>query len=353
MSVEYCGSCGKPLIPGQLFCQHCGTRNDENATRVEPVSQAPSRTPGGTMYCGHCGFLLTAQDRACRRCGTPVDFPNALIADASINDAPTLGVSYPDAQASFQTRGTAAPAAGYPPSPEASLPYNTPYTPPPPSAPYDAPTFSTMAPYGQPPGGARSPAGYQGGPPPNYPVPPPQKPRTPLIIGLVIVAVLLIAGGGVVLALRSGNGPQTLGNPTATPVTQVSLTPSSTATPAITPSPTQVVLNPNTATALIQQFYAYINARNFDAAYDLLSTTYQQKQSRQSFDSGFQTTVQDTLTIQGAQTLSDGTVEVDVTLVAIDNKNGTQVTTVYTGYYIVILENGALRIDKGKLTKQS
>ncbi len=347
MSVQLCDSCGKPLIPGQLFCQHCGARNDENATRVEPVSQPSSRTPGSMMYCGQCGFLLTAQDRVCRRCGTPVDAPNALLADASINDAPTMSVNPPDAQASFQTRGTATPAADYTAQPPASTRYDSPYSPPPPSVPYDAPTFSTAAPYGQPPGGPRvSPASRQAVPPPNYPAPPPKKQRWPLIVALVILGVLLIAGGGIVLALRLGNEPQVGGNSTATPVAQGS--PSA----GVTPSPTQVVLTPDTASALVQQFYDDINARNFDAAYDLLSASYQQKQSRESFKNGFLTTVQDTLTIEGAQTLADGTVQVNVTLVAVDNKNGSQVKTVYKGYYIVILENGALRIDKGKLTRQ-
>lgn len=346
MSVEFCGSCSKPLIPGQLFCQHCGARNDENATRVEQVSQPPSSGPRGTMHCGQCGFLLTAQDRACRRCGAPVDTVNPLIADASINDAPTMGVSFQDPQAAFQTRGAAAPATGYPP--QVSQPYNAPYNPAPSPVPYEVPTFSTRSPYSPPSGPARDGPGYRAGPPPNYPADtPPKKQRWPLIASLVIVGVLLIAGGGVVLALTSGKGPQTGGNPTATTA------PIITATTAVTAGPTQVVLTPESATALVNQFYADINARDFDAAYNLLSQSYQQKQSRQSFKNGFLTTVQDTLIIQGAQTLADGTVQVNVRLIAIDNKNGSQVTTIYTGYYIVILEKGALRIDRGNLQKGS
>ncbi|HEY7127488.1 MAG TPA: hypothetical protein VH540_26395 [Ktedonobacterales bacterium] len=347
MSVEHCGSCGKPLIPGQLFCQHCGARNDDNATRVEQVSQPPGSGPRGAMHCGNCGFLLTAQDRTCRRCGAPVGSLSPLVVDESINDAPTLGVSFQDPQASFQTRGAAAPATGYPPQPQISQPYNAPYHPAPSPVPYDAPTFSAVSPYSQPSGPARSGPGYRDGPPPGYPTaPPPKKSRWPLIIGLVIVGVLLIAGGGAVLALTSGNSPQTGDNPTATTA------PIITATTVVTAGPTQVVLTTESATALVNQFYADINARDFDAAYDLLSQSYQQKQSRQSFKNGFLTTVQDNLTIQGAQTLSNGTIQVNVMLVALDNKNGSQVTTTYTGYYIVILEKGALRIDRGSLQKQ-
>ncbi len=347
MSVQYCGSCNKPLIPGQLFCQHCGARNDDNATRVEQISQPSHSGPRGAMHCGQCGFLLTAQDRACRRCGTPVDSVSPLIADAAINDAPTLGVGFQDAQTSLQTRGTAVPGPGYPQPPQVSQPYNAPYYPAPSPVPYEAPTFSTASPYSPASGPARGGPGYRDGLPPGYPAaPPPKKNRLPLILGLVIVGVLLIAGGGVVLALTSGKGPQTGGTPTATTAPIIS------PTTAVTAGPTAVVLTPDTASALVNQFYVDINARDFDSAYDLLSTSYQQKQSRQSFKNGFLTTVQDTLTIQSAQTLADGTVQVNVTLIALDNKNGSQVKTVYTGYYIVILENGALRINKGSLQKQ-
>jgi hypothetical protein len=174
----------------------------------------------------------------------------------------------------------------------------------------------------------------------------------------VVVAMLLLGGGGAVFALRVLNTGQTTTNPTAAPITQISPTRPAAPTAGITPTPvlpptaTPVLLTPDTASALIQEYYADINARNFDAAYDLYSTSYQQAHSRQSFVTGFQTFVQDTLTIQGAQTLADGTVEVDITLMAIDNKNGTQVTTNYAGYYIVIIENGALRILRAKVNKQ-
>ncbi len=126
-----------------------------------------------------------------------------------------------------------------------------------------------------------------------------------------------------------------------------------TPTPPRTPSPTPVVLTPDTASALINQFYIDINNQQYDAAYDLLSTEYQQTQSRQNFKNGFSTTVQDTLNIQDTQMQPDGTIRVDLTLQAIDNKNGTDVTTNYTGYYIVELENGQLRIKSGHLTASS
>jgi hypothetical protein len=190
-----------------------------------------------------------------------------------------------------------------------------------------------------------------GASPAAAPASPQNKARLPLIVGLVVVVLGLVIGGGVALALRSGSSQQASSNnqPVVNTAPTFTATTAITPTPTLPPSPTPVVLTPATGTALIQQFYVYINARNFDAAYDLLSTAFQQKQSRQNFTDGYQTTVQDVLTVQSAETLSDGTVEVDVNLLATDNKNGTQVQRLYTGYYIVILENGALRILRGNL----
>lgn len=172
---------------------------------------------------------------------------------------------------------------------------------------------------------------------------PPRRPRWPLILAVALIALVLIVGGSVfLLAHQQGNGGQVNGS-TATPgITQT----------VVTPSPTEAALTGPNAQALINQFYTDINSKNYDAAYDLLSTNYQKGQSRENFKAGYQTTVSDSWTFGGTQTLSDGSVQVNITLTAIDNKNGTNVTTLYTGYYIVIKENGQLRIDKGVLSKQ-
>jgi hypothetical protein len=121
-----------------------------------------------------------------------------------------------------------------------------------------------------------------------------------------------------------------------------------TPTTAPSPSPTAVVLDTDTAQQLVEQFYTDINAKQYDAAYNLLSPEWQQTQSRQNFDNGYQDTVMDTLTINNAQQLSAATVQVNVQLVA-QNTNG---TVTYVGYYIVTIENGQLLLLKGDLNQQ-
>ena len=119
MAVQFCGTCGHPLIPEQLFCQHCGTRADENATR-----SGPPATPGipvssaGTLYCGECGALVGSQDRVCRRCGAPVEPPTGGVSDPSLSDAPTMmGTPPPAAYQAPQAYQVAQPAAYQTPTP--------------------------------------------------------------------------------------------------------------------------------------------------------------------------------------------------------------------------------------------
>jgi hypothetical protein len=158
------------------------------------------------------------------------------------------------------------------------------------------------------------------------------------------VGLALIVGGGLFLVLRgAGGNPQTNGTPSTS-------TPGVTQTPTgsvVTPSPTPVVLTPKTASDLIQQFYAYINAKNYDAAYDLFSPEYPQKQSRKSFADGFQNTIHDTITIDSAEPQSDGTVQVNVHLKA-EEMGGTRF---FAGYYIVTKENEQLLILRAKINE--
>lgn len=383
MAVQYCGTCGQPLIPGQLFCQHCGSRADENATYGAFVDENATRAavlPGaasspssvGTLYCGQCGALVNSQERACRRCGAPVEFAPGLTSNPSLTDAPTMRSNTPIPQAGAQTppptRTYAGPGPGYTPrQPQgwaaepgtaavqppgwASAPAYGPQA----SRPDEAPTFATNFRYaGTPPPqagrgavapGQRTPPYAPSGRPPRQ-----SGSRWPLVLAVVLVALALIVGGSLFLLLRgSSNNGQTAGQ---TATSAPGITPTAT-TPPVTPSPTQVVLNTTTAEALIQQFYDDINAQQYDAAYNLLSPEYQQKQSRQNFKDGFATTVMDTVMIQNAQALSDGTVQVNVTLQAVDQKSGMQVTTCYGGNYIVELINGQLLIKSGKLNQQS
>ncbi|HEU5199055.1 MAG TPA: zinc ribbon domain-containing protein [Ktedonobacterales bacterium] len=344
MGIQFCGTCGQPLIPDQLFCQHCGSRADEFATRAAPASGSAQMPPGGMLYCGECGAAVSSRDTACRRCGAPLELIRNSFTTREGNDEPIVGGVPPYTQdrqsIAYQQPPSSSPAslAGKPASWASDYGSSARDYPP-----DDPPTFSTGVssisrqshPKGPPSAGA----------PPSFPnaYVPPRRPRWPLILAVALVALALIVGGSIyLLANQQGTGGQTT-RPTATPRGGQS---------TITPGPTEAALNGPNAQALINQFYTDINSKQLDAAYDLLSTNYQGTQSRENFKSGYQTTVSDTWTLGDTQTLSDGSIQVPITLTAIDNKNGTNVTTTYTGYYIVIKENGQLRIDQGNLTAQ-
>lgn len=331
MAVQFCGTCGHPLIPDQLFCQHCGSRVDENATRAAPPAPAASSvSPGGTLYCGECGALVGSQDRVCRRCGAPVEPISGGVSDPSLSDVPTMMGTPPPPAYQPSPGGPQPPAPGS--TPQQPQGWGASYNP---GLYNESPTFTISGPRA----GVQAPPYQPAGPG----VPPRQRQRWPLVLALVLVALILIAGGGAVLAFHPfGGNPQT-NNPTPTTAPGVTQTPGVT----VTPSPTAVVLNPQTASALVQQYFAYINAKNYDAAYDLLSPEWQQTQSRQNFKDGFQNTIQDTLTIDNATQLANGTVEVDIHLTAQETGG----TKNFSGYYIVTKENGKLLLLRAKINQ--
>ncbi len=338
MAVQFCGTCGHPLIPDQLFCQHCGSRVDENAPRgAAPAAPGIPVSSGGALYCGECGALVGGQDRVCRRCGAPVEPAPGLGADISLSDAPTvMGTPPPPGN-------QAPPISGEPDSPgpayvaQQQKAWGASYSPGPANEP---PTFTISVP--RP--GAQTPPPYR----PAGPGGPPRQ-RWPLVLALVLVALALIAGGSAFLLLRGFGGNQQANGITPTSAPGVTQTPGITPTPGVTPSPTQVVLTPDTASDIIQQYYDYINAKNYDAAYDLFAPELQQMQSRQEFINGFNTTAHDTLTIVNAKMADNKTAEVDVTLQA-EQTDGTVKN--YAGYYLVTKENGKLLILKGNLQEQ-
>ncbi len=354
MAVQFCGTCGHPLIPDQLFCQHCGSRVDEHSTRsAPPVTPGITVSSPGAFYCGECGALVGSQDRVCRRCGAPVEPTPGGVSDPSLSDLPTRMGTPPPPVMQAQLAPQVAPAFQAPPAYPAPVSTEGPQT--------TAPNYANQppsawgasyspAPYDESPtytfGGARP--GVQapvrptgpGGPPPR------RGARWPLVLALVLVAIALIAGGGIFLLLAK-SGPTSQGNG-STPTTAPGITPTTGVTVTPNPSPTPVVLNTANATALVQQFYADINAKDYNAAYDLTSTEWQQTQTRQNFINGYQNTVQDTLTVDSAEKLADGTIQVDVHLQA---QNTTGIVN-YAGYYVVTKENGKLVLLRGNLNQQ-
>lgn len=342
MGIQFCGTCGHPLIPNQLFCQHCGERVDDNATRAASLVEGSARaTPGPTRYCGECGAFVGGQDPVCRRCGAPVEPAQRPAIDQSMSDAPTV-------------RWTPPPSSGvqsnlYPgPPPGWASDYGHPQQTKLPGEPATfttnvllhprTPPSSSAGRYGlsSPAQGSHSPLGL----PPQKP----PQPHWPLALAIILGVLAILVGSGGFLLLQHPDNHSQASKPTNTPGSTQATT---------LPGPTQVGLNEQTASDLIRQFYDDINNQRYDDAYDLFSKNYQQtQQSRQDFKDGFKTTIHDSILIDSTQRQPDGSVRVNVTLTAVDRKDGTDITTIYKGYYIVIKEDGLLRIDSGHLDPQ-
>ena len=167
------------------------------------------------MNCNVCGNPLAPDVQYCPRCGTPT--PAYYASTGSTPNAPTATPSSPPPYGGLPG---AAPytdygAQPYGTTPSASANPYDPYTPtPPPPTVADNPY---APPYGTPPApsyGSYAPA------PSSAPSGPPQKRgnRTPLLVGGIILALLLIIGGLVIALLRPGPSP-TPPNPAQTTAT--------------------------------------------------------------------------------------------------------------------------------------
>lgn len=151
-----------------------------------------------------------------------------------------------------------------------------------------------------------------------------QSARTYWFLGMagVLVALALIAGGTALLLLRQ--------------------------------QPGQPALTPATATALVQNFYSDVNARNYSDAYALLSNDWHHQQSLTDFSNGYQNTLNDTLKIESTQTLADGTIQINVQIQAVERQaDGSNRTAAYAGFYVIGKEGGNLRILRGTLNPQT
>jgi len=89
----------------------------------------------------------------------------------------------------------------------------------------------------------------------------------------------------------------------------------------------------------ITQYYADINAKNYQAAYSLWVAAYQQSTSYQKFASGFATTQNDVVQVNAATALLNGTVKVPLTIHSVNtSSSGGTVQHTYQGYYTAGIE---------------
>ncbi len=117
------------------------------------------------------------------------------------------------------------------------------------------------------------------------------------------------------------------------------------------PPPTQGIPSASiqAAKAAVEQYYAYWNSGNYQAAYNLLQASYRASNSYSSLD--YQVTHRSCITIDSATLLNDGSVQVAVTDNAIENNpSGTgTVTNRYTLDFIASQEQGTWKLTPTKL----
>ena len=98
------------------------------------------------------------------------------------------------------------------------------------------------------------------------------------------------------------------------------------------------------AQSVIQQFYSYINQRDYPAAYSLWGQAYHKQTHYCDFVGDYAHTLHDDVQISPATAQVDSTVRVGVTITAQED---TPAIHTYAALYIVGLENGAWKILSG------
>jgi len=175
-----------------------------------------------------------------------------------------------------------------------------------------------------------------------------------LTLIVVFLVLALITGG--IFVIKGAFATQ---QPPATPTTIADATPTPTATsaPTSTPTPTATpTLTPAQQSAVVvQHYYDDINSRDYQAAYSLLGSQFQNSHPYDQFASGYAHTEHDNVTTGSVTALSDGTFNVPAIIVATeDNVPGPGIhQSTYQGYYIVGQENGSLKILSGNFSKAS
>jgi serine/threonine protein kinase len=117
--------------------------------------------------------------------------------------------------------------------------------------------------------------------------------------------------------------------------------------PGITPSATPALTtNEQQAQSLVQDYYADWNKGEYMTAYSLLSSTYQSQHSYASLQKSYVNTKKVIITINHVSSLSDGSIEVDITDNATEEDTpGTLTSHKYSGYFIVKQENGTWKLE--------
>jgi len=311
-------------------------------------------------FCGQCGLLLPPKATTCPRCGSAVT--SSWEAAGQDANAPTIISTFDKTQ---QTENAYTPKpdlvqeanqfAGYnseaqrveqgknipiPPTiqntPFAGYYAQTPIAPPPPGhMPQNSRDFSST--YGVPYSDSTSTT--QGVPHPVYVsptgpgYPPPVSPHKTKNWAIPLVILLILFSVGATAAVVTV-GPSWI----LQIVRRGTVTSQTTPVPPTSQVPTPVPLTPTTqpspipeqqAQSVIDRYYIAINSKDYQTAYNLWLNY---PDSYQNFANGFADTRHDDYTFGNIVQQSDGTVQVDITVIATSTSS--QQTT-YQGYYIV------------------
>ena len=180
------------------------------------------------------------------------------------------------------------------------------------------------------------------------PTPPKRNRNMWILIGitsvLIITVITLIAlqFSRAVPSSNTGTNTQPAGTSTSG-----NTSPSNGTTPSTNPSASSVT--PQQAVAVVSQYYTHINAQDYHGAYNLWGSSYQHSTSYAAFAQGFATTEKDAVQIGNAVALSNGTVNVPVTVTATVSDTASTTTKTYQGYYIVGQEQGSARLLSANL----
>lgn len=333
--MAFCGQCGLQLAPGSTACPRCGSVTEPNLSPSveEPhlydstivTSFGEPNTPRPPVHEPPLPPVLPTPPQQqllfLRPDGTVPSYGNASSYD------PTSTVSSPNRQS-------------YPPQSNNAYP----------SQPDAYPSFTPQSDAGHLP--LQGQYGGMGSMPPLSPQILPRRRGNGRVVGLIaiLIALLLLLGPTIVVTTQPGLLKRIIGNPTPTPVITQIATPivTPTATPIVTPT---VLSSSDYARATIQEYYRDINARNYQAAYNLWGSNFQNTNSYNSFAAGYANTRHDDLTINSTTPLSDGTISMDITLNATENTASGTVYSTYQGTYIIGLENGAWKFLSGNFRK--
>lgn len=305
------------------------------------------------VFCGQCGLQLAPGNKVCPRCGTAVE-SDVPVGDFHTDDPTVASPAYQVRNPSQPGLPPAGPST--PPNPKLvlrpdnqSYDYST-------QAAYDptsrmdasnvanrTPGYGTVSGGNYPPqayadyqqsGGAYPPMGasypgfpQQGGTGYQQPFSGQHAPAQPSSsrgrsVGLVLILIgLLFLLAAVVLFALQSNRVFGSRNDTSTPTTVTTPT---------TPTATQQ------AQALIQEYYNDVNARKYQAAYNLWKDN---QQTFQDFRNGYKNTLHDKITFGDPVVQPDGTVKVTVTVVATQQTSSSTQQTTYQGYYLVEKQN--------------